>query len=129
MSRRRSPMVLSMIQRRPEALLRSHGRASVLALIVAAGLGAPAMAQEAPAAEPPSGEVQLPQTAPEQAAPGTVAVSQQNEVGVANRILVQGNQRIDQSTILSYLPIQPGATVDPVILDVATCTSANRLVR
>jgi outer membrane protein insertion porin family len=122
MSRRRSPMVLSMIQRRPEALLRSHGRASVLALIVAAGLGAPVMAQEAPAAEPPSGEVQLPQTAPEQAAPGTVAVSQQNEVGVANRILVQGNQRIDQSTILSYLPIQPGATVDPVILDVAVRT-------
>ena len=121
MSRRRSPMVLSMIQRRPEALLRSHGRASVLALIVAAGLGGPALAQEAPATEPQAGEIQLPQATPE-AAPATVAVSQAGQVGVANRILVQGNQRIDQTTILSYLPIQPGDPVDPVLLDVAVRT-------
>ncbi|HYC99300.1 MAG TPA: outer membrane protein assembly factor BamA [Brevundimonas sp.] len=39
-----------------------------------------------------------------------------------NRILVRGNQRIDQTTILSYLPIQPGDTVDPGVLDVAVRT-------
>lgn len=118
MSRRRSPMVLSMIQRRSEALLRSHGRASVLALIVAAGLGGPALAQEGPAAAPEGQEIQLPQAGQEQ----SVAAAQAGQVGVANRILVAGNQRIDQSTILSYLPIQPGDAVDPVMLDVAVRT-------
>jgi outer membrane protein insertion porin family len=122
MSRRRSPMVLSMIQRRPEALLRSHGRASVLALIVAAGLGGPALAQETPAAAPATDEVQAPQATSAQAAPDSVAVSQEGQVGVANRILVAGNQRIDQTTILSYLPIQPGDAVDPLLLDVAVRT-------
>jgi outer membrane protein insertion porin family len=39
--------------------------------------------------------------------------------GVVNRILVQGNERIEQSTILSYLPIQTGETVDPAKLDLA----------
>jgi len=112
MSNRRSPMVFSMIQRR-SAVLRTHGRASALALIVAAGLGGPALAQDAA----PAGEVQLPPT--EQAQP---AVAPAGDVGVANRIMVQGNQRIDQTTILSYLPIQPGDTVDPVLLDVAVRT-------
>ena len=94
MSNHRSPMVFSMIQRRPEAF-RTHGRASVLALIIAAGLGGPALAQDAaPQEAPAAGEIQLPQT--EQP-----AVVQQAESGVANRILVQGNQRIDQTTILS----------------------------
>ena len=35
---------------------------------------------------------------------------------------MRGNQRIDQATILSYLPIQPGDTVSPVILDIAVRT-------
>ena len=39
-----------------------------------------------------------------------------------NRILVRGNQRIDQTTVLSYLPIQPGDTVDAAVLDVAVRT-------
>lgn len=41
---------------------------------------------------------------------------------MVNRILVEGNQRIDQTTVLSYLPIQPGDTVDAVLLDVAVRT-------
>jgi outer membrane protein insertion porin family len=115
MSNRRSPMVFSMIHRRPEAF-RTHGRASVLALIIAAGLGGPALAQDAsPQQAPAAGEIQLPQT--EQS-----AVTQPSQGGVANRILVQGNQRIDQTTILSYLPIQPGDTVEPMVLDVAVRT-------
>ncbi|WGM31184.1 Outer membrane protein assembly factor BamA [Brevundimonas sp. NIBR11] len=81
--------------------------ASLLALVA----GTPALAQTAPA----------PSTDPVQtAAPATP--DPRPETGVVNRILVQGNQRIDQTTVLSYLPIQPGDTIDPVILDVAIRT-------
>jgi outer membrane protein insertion porin family len=31
--------------------------------------------------------------------------------GIVNRIVVQGNERIEESTILSYLTVQPGMTV------------------
>ncbi len=78
--------------------------ASLLALVA----GTPALAQTAPAA------AAEPAPAAQQAAP--------SETGVVNRIIVQGNQRIDQTTVLSYLPIQPGDTIDPVILDVAIRT-------
>lgn len=75
----------------------------------AAGLGSTAMAQSAPAIT----------TAPLQEAPRAAPAQ---EGGVVNRILVQGNQRIDATTVLSYLPIQPGDTLDPVLLDVAIRT-------
>jgi outer membrane protein insertion porin family len=39
--------------------------------------------------------------------------------GVVQRIVVTGNERIEQSTILSYLPIQPGETVNAAKLDAA----------
>ena len=39
--------------------------------------------------------------------------------GVVQRIVVQGAERIDQSTILSYLPIAPGDSVDPAKIDAA----------
>lgn len=80
--------------------------ASLLALVA----GSPALAQTAPAPAIQTGQIQAAQ-------PVT-----QGETGVVNRILVQGNQRIDQTTVLSYLPIQPGDTIDPVILDVAIRT-------
>lgn len=41
---------------------------------------------------------------------------------VVNRIVVRGNQRIDQTTVLSYLPIQPGDTIDAGVIDVAVRT-------
>ncbi len=41
------------------------------------------------------------------------------EGGVVARILVQGNERVDQQTVLSYLPIAPGDTVDPARIDLA----------
>lgn len=82
---------------------------SFAALAIAASLASPVWAQEA-AAPPP--DIQ----------PEPMAEAAPESVGVANRILVEGNQRIDQTTILSYLPIQPGDTVDPVILDVAVRT-------
>ncbi len=117
MSRRRSPMVLSMIQRRSDQKSRAHGRASILALVVAAGLGAP-LGASALAQETPGGEAPPPQA--EAQAPAQQAAAQ--ETGVAARIMVRGNQRVDQTTILSYLPIQPGDTIDPVLLDVAVRT-------
>ena len=61
--------------------------------------GAPAAAPAAPAPPPP---------------PAPPAVVQ--------RILVQGNERIEASTILSYLPIQVGDTVDAAKLDLAVKT-------
>src|SRR5690606_2208140 len=39
--------------------------------------------------------------------------------GVVNRIIVQGNERIEQSTVLSYLPIQQGEPVDAAKIDTA----------
>ncbi|MDP3745977.1 MAG: outer membrane protein assembly factor BamA [Phenylobacterium sp.] len=39
--------------------------------------------------------------------------------GVVQRIIVRGNERIEQSTVLSYLPIQPGEVLDPAKADLA----------
>ncbi|MDQ0463025.1 outer membrane protein insertion porin family [Caulobacter ginsengisoli] len=46
----------------------------------------------------------------------------QSQTGVVDRIDVQGNERIEAGTVLSYLPIQPGDTVDAAKLDVALKT-------
>jgi len=109
MSRRQPPMVYRMIHTDLFSF-RLTGRASVLALIAAAGLSAPAWAQT-----PPAPAIQT-QEAPQQA-----TVQDEDRV-LVNRILVQGNQRIDQTTVLSYLPIQPGNVVDAGILDIAVRT-------
>ncbi|MGV8951461.1 MAG: outer membrane protein assembly factor BamA [Cypionkella sp.] len=88
---------------------------SLMALALAAGLASPALAQTAPSPAP--GPITV------QNAPAVQAARpQQDERLVINRILVRGAQRIDQTTILSYLPIQPGDTVDPGVLDVAVRT-------
>ncbi len=109
MSRRQPPMVLRMMNTDLRASQRLSGRASALALVVASGLGAAGMAQTAaaPAAAPEA----APQAAP--ARPEAIAI---------NRIVVRGTQRIDQTTILSYLPIQPGDSVDASMLDIAVRT-------
>jgi outer membrane protein insertion porin family len=52
--------------------------------------------------------------------PGVALAQQQS--GVVGRIVVQGNERIEQDTILSYLPIQIGDTVDQAKLDLALKT-------
>jgi len=46
----------------------------------------------------------------------------QVQSGVVQRILVQGNERIEAGTVISYLPIQPGDTIDPARVDVALKT-------
>jgi len=45
------------------------------------------------------------------------ATSQQT--GVVQRILVRGSERIEQSTVISYVPIQPGDSIDPAKIDQA----------
>ncbi|MBP7704366.1 MAG: outer membrane protein assembly factor BamA [Caulobacter sp.] len=51
------------------------------------------------------------------------AVAQaQVQAGVVSRIVVQGNERIEAGTVVSYLPIQPGDTVDAQRIDVALKT-------
>ncbi len=78
---------------------------SLLALAAAATLSTPAWAQEAPAVEPA-------------AAPAEQAA----QSAIVNRIQVQGAQRIDPSTILSYLPIQTGDAVDDAVINLAVRT-------
>ena len=46
----------------------------------------------------------------------------QAQSGVVQRVLIQGNERIEAGTILSYLPIQAGDVVDPSRIDVALKT-------
>ena len=109
MSRRQPPMVSRMIRQHASALYFARALSpSLLALVVAAGLAGPAMAQSAPVEDAPSADAQ--------------PAARQEERITISRILVRGNQRIDQTTVLSYLPIQPGDTVDPVVLDVAVRT-------
>lgn len=178
MSRRQPAMVSRMISSSQRRIFRPRGRLaapSALALIVAASLASPVLAQTQPLPTVPStppapveaapaptapapapatpvpaleaqpdaesplpspatetlGDPALPAATPAQpgaAQPGVgaptagqIAVPAEN-TGTVSRILVRGNQRVDQTTILSYLPIQPGDTVDPVTLDVAVRT-------
>ena len=104
-----------MIQNDSRLMIRPRGRIlgpSARALAVAAGLAGPALAQTAPVAAPAAAQ-QDPQV--------TVAAPAEDRA-VVNRIVVRGNQRIDQTTVLSYLPIQPGDTVDAATIDVAVRT-------
>lgn len=108
------------------AAVRLSARSSLLALAVAAGLGAPALAQTAPAQGAPATPTPAPAPAP---APQDAAAEQTPRVEIAapqtitiNRIIVQGAQRIDQTTVLSYLPIRPGDAVEASVLDVAVRT-------
>jgi outer membrane protein insertion porin family len=73
---------------------------------------------QAPAAQP------APQQAPALRPAPAPASAQQNS-GVVSRILVQGNERIEESTILSYLTITPGQSVTPATLDAAEKTLFN----
>ena len=50
------------------------------------------------------------------------ALAQAQQSGIVGRIVVQGNERIEQDTILSYLPVQIGDTVDQARLDLALKT-------
>ena len=91
---------------------------SVLALASAV----PAMAntylvQQDPQAAPTTTAAAPDQSAPQQQAP--------NPTAVVNHITIQGNERIDSQTVISYLPVQPGQTVDSEMIDMAVKTLYN----
>jgi outer membrane protein insertion porin family len=116
MSRRQPPMVQRMPKNDCLPMIRARGRIlgpSAVALVVAAGLAGPAFAQQA-----------APQVAPQVAtqAEPVIQMAESEDRAVVSRILVQGNQRIDATTVLSYLPIQPGDTIDAVTIDLAVRT-------
>ncbi len=58
--------------------------------------------------------------APAAQAPAQAPAAQ--TTAVVSRINVAGNERIDSATIISYLPFQPGATVDAELIDLAVKT-------
>lgn len=98
-------MVDRMIRSPSRAALQLGACVSVAALVAAAGT---ALAQVTPMSR-------------EEASAGTAPAQAERQARV-NRIFVRGNQRIDPSTVLSYLPIQPGDVVEPLTLDVAVRT-------
>ncbi|MES2833949.1 MAG: outer membrane protein assembly factor BamA [Pseudomonadota bacterium] len=103
---------------------RLKGCASALAMTAVLGLSGTAWAQTAPAAPAPT-------AAPAQEVVQTAPTPPAREV--VNRIIVQslapdgtvlppGARRIEASTVLSYLPVQPGDAVDESVIDVAVRT-------
>ncbi|MDR3507265.1 MAG: outer membrane protein assembly factor BamA [Caulobacteraceae bacterium] len=97
-------------------------RASGLAVLLAtSALSTAAYAQGGPPPPPPGATPPVGQgAAPPAEAPRPAAPPVQT--GVVKRIVIQGNVRIEQDTILSYLPIQPGDTIGPQQIDLGVKT-------
>ncbi len=112
-------MAEPMVGPRAPALLLS----GMTALFCGAALVTPmaVLAQAAPPAAGPAPSVTAvpASTPPAQAVPAPALAVQAPPVqsGVIGRILVQGNQRIDPETILSYLPVGVGDRVDSARID------------
>ena len=103
-------------------LARRAALTSVAALAASGVLAGQAMAQapEAAPAVPPATEAA---PAPAPAAPEAAAPAPAPPTGVViGRILVTGNERIERSTIVSYLPIQVGGIADAASIDLALKT-------
>jgi outer membrane protein insertion porin family len=102
----------------------SRGLASgILVLFGATALANGAMAQPAASTAPTPPPAAIPN--PPAAAPGAPAapaVAAQPTSGVVQRVNVEGNERIERDTILSYLSIQPGDTVSSEQIDLAIKT-------
>jgi outer membrane protein insertion porin family len=94
---------------------RAHSAAlasGVALLLGTTALVAPtfAAAQATPAPPPAAAPAAAPTPAP------TAGIQQG---GVVRRIIVKGNERIEPQTVISYLPIQTGDTIDPAKADLA----------
>ena len=92
---------------------RAHGAAlasGIVLLLGTSALVAPGIAQAQAQPTAPAAPAPPPAAAP---APAPV------QGGVVQRIIVKGNERIEQSTVVSYLPIQLGEPVDPARVDLA----------
>jgi outer membrane protein insertion porin family len=59
---------------------------------------------------------------PQSTAPAPTVPPPAVDAGVVQRIIVRGNERIEPTTVISYLPIQPGEAVDPARIDLALKT-------
>jgi outer membrane protein insertion porin family len=75
----------------------------------------PALAQQpAAAAQPATAE---PPAAPVATAPAPTPPPAPPTTGVVQRIIVRGNERIEPTTVISYLPISAGETIDAAKID------------
>ncbi|MFT4077218.1 MAG: outer membrane protein assembly factor BamA [Asticcacaulis sp.] len=99
---------------------------SVLALSHLGLLATGAHAQDAqtpPAPDAPPPAAAAP--AAGEAAPDAPQAEQQaapEQTAYVDHIVISGNERIDSQTIISYLPFQPGVTVDSQLIDLAVKT-------
>ncbi len=104
---------------------------SALALAAAPAMAHTYLVQQDPQAAPTTTDTSAPAQAPADpaAAPAQDAAPQQqqapNPTALVNHITIDGNERIDSQTIISYLPIQPGQTVDSEMIDLAVKTLYN----
>ena len=96
---------------------RSAALASGLAgLLATTALASPGLAlAQAPVGTSAPVQTQPPATAPAQAAPAPPPAPVQT--GVIQRFIVKGNERIEPTTVISYLPMQVGETIDAAKLD------------
>jgi outer membrane protein insertion porin family len=122
---RPSSMADFMVQTNAGRPRSSCGLASGLAaLLGATALASGSMAQT-PAAVAPAPTPAPPTPAPAAPGPGASASPAAPAIptsGVVQTIVVEGNERIERDTILSYLSIQPGDTISPEQIDLAIKT-------
>ena len=106
---------------------------SLIAILAAGATGAEARTtllqdagQQPPAAPdaaaPATAPAEAQQPAPEGQAPAQAEAPRAPQTAVVSRITISGNERIDNQTIVSYLPFQVGATVDDQMIDLAVKT-------
>jgi outer membrane protein insertion porin family len=102
--------------RRPWAYARCAAGVALLLSTTALASGALAQAPSTPSTTSSSVQPPPPPTGQAQAAPAPPAAPQS---GVVQRILIQGNERIENETILAYLPMQVGDTIGSAQIDAA----------
>jgi outer membrane protein insertion porin family len=100
-------------------LARRAALTSVAALAASGVLAGPALAQAPAPAAPPAAEAA---PAPAPTAPAAPEAAAPAQGVVIQRVIVQGNERIERSTIVSYLPIQVGGVADAATIDLALKT-------
>ncbi len=71
---------------------------------------------------PVGGVLLIPSEANAQDAAAPAPASPAAAASVVRRIVVSGNQRVEASTVLSYVPIQPGDALNPAAVDAAIKT-------
>jgi outer membrane protein insertion porin family len=83
-------------------------------LLASTALVTPGLALAQQPAPPPAAAAP---TAPVATAPAPTPPPAPPQTGVVQRILVKGNERIEPTTVISYLPISAGETIDAAKID------------